>query len=76
MKNRMNSVHKAATDNQASGEAWPTVGRMAQPARISWKEGIAYTCPEMQHRSSRVVHPSLISGQRVLPRSAAAEESE
>lgn len=76
MTHQKNPAHNAVHDNQASGEAWPTGGRMAQPSRISWKEGDAYTCPEMQHRSSRVAHPSLISGQRVLPRSAPAEEGE
>ncbi len=37
----------------------------AQPARMDWRASAPYTCPELQHRSTSVRHPSIIAGRRV-----------
>ena len=37
----------------------------AQPCSMSWKTAQAYTCPELQHRSTANQPPSLVMGKRV-----------
>lgn len=38
---------------------------MARPVQLSWKDSAPYTCPELQHRSQRDNHPSVIAGKPV-----------
>lgn len=37
----------------------------AQPLHMSWKSSEHYTCPELNHRSTKNQPPSLVLGQRV-----------
>lgn len=37
----------------------------ATPPRISWRDGEAYKCPELHHRSMRERPASVVMGQRI-----------